>query len=410
MPRLKELREQRASLVVKMNEINDKANEEKRSLSTEESQQWDQIDNEVVKLTEDIERQERLDELNKENAKKQEPVPGSKREEQDPKKLEKRQMDVFAKYVCGGVLSLNNEERSVLQPLLVEEKRQSTTPGEGGYTIPTGFAGEIEKALLEFGGVLAVAGLRKTTTGNPINYPEVNDIDNKGRMIGEKGDASQGTTPITFTNKALSAYKFTSDFLPITQELLDDSFFDIPGLINDLFLERIARIVNQYLTLGTGTNQPQGVVTAAAAGTTAAANNTITGDELIDLLHAVPSAYRRNGLFMFNDNTLKAIKKLKNNEGDYIWLPGLKDGEPDTILKKPYQINDDMADIGASTKSVLFGDFNKFKVRQAGNPYLKRSEHIYIETDQIGMGLFARYDSRLIDAGVGAIKYLDHPA
>jgi len=157
----------------------------------------------------------------------------------------------------------------------------------------------------------------------------------------------------------------------------------------------------------------QGVVTGATNSAISSVGATaITRNNLVDLEHSVDPAYRLNGRFMFNDTTLKYLKKIAFNSNDArpLWQPGMAAGVPDTIDGYPYAINQQMADVGASAKSVLFGDFKNYIIRRVTGDRLIISKEIFVATDQIGIMMLQRRDGQLLDAGTHPIKYMVHAA
>ncbi|UXN65826.1 phage major capsid protein [Phyllobacterium sp. A18/5-2] len=169
-------------------------------------------------------------------------------------------------------------------------------------------------------------------------------------------------------------------------------------------------MVNRHLTVGTGSAQPNGIVTAAGA-TAAAAAAAIAFDDLIELEHSIDPAYRaaQSIRWMFNDNTLKLLRKIKDAEGRYIWQPAdVRGGAPASLLNYSYMINQHVANVGASAKSVVFGDFSKYAVRRVKELTTKRLVERYADFHQVGFIGFARFDGELLDAA--AVKVLAHPA
>ena len=129
---------------------------------------------------------------------------------------------------------------------------------------------------------------------------------------------------MTFGVMTLDAYKYTSKIVRVSVELLQDSAFNLGAELGSLLGERLGRIQNTHATTGTGSSQPNGVVTASALGKTAASATAITTDEIIDLFHSVDRAYRGNSSFMAADSTVAAIRKLKDGDSQYLWQPGLQ--------------------------------------------------------------------------------------
>lgn len=323
--------------------------------------------------------------------------------------------EVFTKSLRFGAASLEAEEREVLMAgranLPPEARAQATgTDAAGGYTVPEGFSGEIDKALALWGPMWDGGIVRElnTGTGNPLPWPTVDDTGGAGRIKAENASVDDdGTDDVTFGEKVLNAYIYDTGMVRVPLELLQDSAFNIESLMNDLFGERLGRTANQVLTTGTGTNQPRGIVTASTAGKTAASGTALDSDELIDLLHSVDPAYRQSPKcrWMFNDSTLAAIRKLKDGQGNYLWQMGdVRTGEPDRILGNPYSVNQAMADIGLSAKPIIFGDFSRFIVRKVMSFQVMTLRERYAENFQVGMVGFKRFDSELLNTG--AVKHL----
>jgi HK97 family phage major capsid protein len=180
--------------------------------------------------------------------------------------------------------------------------------------------------------------------------------------------------------------------------------------LQSAFARRLGTIMNLHFTTGTGSGQPNGAVTAATAFTTGVAVSALTRDNIVDLIHSVNPAYRANGTLMFNDTTLAALKKLSFGSSDDrpLWQVSVREGEPDRLEGFRYIINQDMASVGVSTKSVLFGDFSQYFIRLAGPATTLRLNERYAEYLHTGFLAYQRADGELLSAN--AIKALTHPA
>ena len=172
-----------------------------------------------------------------------------------------------------------------------------------------------------------------------------------------------------------------------------------------LLAERMGRIANAKLTTGSGSSDVEGIVTNSAAGVTAASATAVTADEIIDLVHSVDPAYRQspNAAIMMNDSTLKAIRKLKDGNGNYLWQMGdFQIGTPQNILGYPVVVNQDMDSIATGKKTILFGDMSRFYVRKVGQP------SIYVARERFapdfGILGYIRLDGCLSDTA--AVKHL----
>lgn len=272
------------------------------------------------------------------------------------------------------------------------------TAADGGYLVPQTWASDIITGLKAYGPMndSSVVSYLNTAGGGQINLPSLDDTANKGRKIAENTQVN--SVNLTFGTKALNAYKYTTDVVLVSAELLQDASYNVQAVIAAAMAERMGRIVNEVMTIGDGSDDPNGIAVAAANGKTAALATAFTADELIDLQHSVDPAYRANASFMFADSTLAVIRKLKDAEGRYIWQPGLAVGAAATILGQAFHINQDMAAVAASAKAVLYGDFSKYTVRQVKGFEFKRLNERYADSDQVGFIGFARYDGDLLDA------------
>jgi len=197
-------------------------------------------------------------------------------------------------------------------------------------------------------------------------------------------------------------------------QLLQDNMFNLEAYINEQIGNRIGRTSEDAFINGSGTGQPHGLLADITAGKVGAAGQiaSILYDDLVDLEHSVDPAYRRSGKcgFMMHDTSLKVIKKLKDTTGRPIWLPGIESGEPNAILGRPYAVNQQLPTMEANAKSIAFGDFSKYIVRDVSQILLFRfTDSAYSRKGQVGFLAFMRTGGRYIDVG-GAIKYYQNSA
>lgn len=382
----------------------------------------DRIDEQIAA----IERQARID-GDAASAAESGEASAAARANMDPTERERHDAyaKVFRSFLLGGVSSLSHEEIKLLRSGAVQNAQsgQQGNGSAGGYLVPTGFGGELIEALKAFGGMRKVANVIKTSMGNPIPWPTVDETSQTGELVAESSAA--GTQDITFGTIQIGAYKFSSKVFTVPIELLMDEGpgIDIEAYIRRAAATRIARSQNAYFTTGSGTSQPRGVVTAAASGVAMATGNTTTVgfSNLIDLIHSVDPAYRVGQLdgdagdvpsvgFMFHDTTLRTLKKLQDSQGRPLWLPSVAQGEPDRFLDYGYTINQDMATMAASAKSILFGDFGQYLIRDIMEVTLFRfDDSAFMTKGQIGFLAWARADGNLMTAGQ-PVKYLQQSA
>jgi HK97 family phage major capsid protein len=304
------------------------------------------------------------------------------------------------------------EARSVLDAgfAQVEHRAQTTADAAGGYTVPTELMNIMVKSMLAWGPMYdpGVTTEIVTSGGGAITLPTINDT--TVAVVKSAGEAvtltDDGGADATFSEKTLNAYAFNTEWLRVSKELADDSVFAMETLLGNLLGERLGRRANLELTTGDGTGDPNGVVTASSLGLTATGTAALTADEIIDLLHSVDPAYRNHPsvAFMFNDSTLKAIRKLKDGDGNYLWQMGnVQAGLPGSILGYNYHVNQAMDSLAAAKKVMIFGDFSKYYVRKVGAPLIGA---IQDKDFWPGFGIagYIRFDGELSD--VAAVKHM----
>ncbi|MBZ5621471.1 MAG: phage major capsid protein [Acidobacteriia bacterium] len=280
--------------------------------------------------------------------------------------------------------------------------QQGAYPGAtSGFFVPVGFVDEIEQAMKYYGPMLdggpGMPRIMPTDTGQPLPFPISNDTNVIGEQVDEQATVSQGV--INMGNIVFGAFKFSTRLIQVSIELLQDSAFNIEDWLKDRFGERMGRILNTKATTGVGTTTFNGIVTAATVGPTfvgAGGNdgvsgvNTIGSDDFVSLEHALDIVYRRGAKYMMHDQTVAAIKKIKDKYGRPLWQPGIGVGQPDTINGYGYMANNDMDQLqtapsspGAVRKTVLFGQLPKYMIRRVKEMSILRLEERFAEFGQV---------------------------
>lgn len=321
---------------------------------------------------------------------------------------------IFRAWVAGGIENLTPEQRDIVAQRreAVRNTMSTGTGSEGGYVTPREFSANLIESLKDFGGMRSVAQVIRTETGAAMDWPTTNATSEEGEIVGENVEV--GSEDASFGTLAHTVFKFSSKDIAVPFELLQDSAIDLEAHINQRLTERLGRITNRMFTVGTGTGQPHGAVTGAAAGKVGATGKatSVGWEDLVDLEHSVDPAYRRSGncSLMFHDTTLRELKKLKDADGRPIWLPGVDVAEPATLIGMRYTINQDMPVMAANAKSVLFGDFSRYIIRDVMQVMLFRmTDSAYTRKGQVGFLAFMRSGGRLMDVG-GALKYFQNSA
>jgi HK97 family phage major capsid protein len=421
----KQLREQLAKLSVDMHAIVALAkSEQNRGLTSEEAEKFDRLETEYTSIEASIKRAERVDTISADlrGVDRDRIITefGTTPQEQAAQNSD-RHSKIFAKYMRHGMEGLEAEEKAFMGSQQRIHNTMSTTTGsQGGYLVPQGFEGQLVEAMKWFGGIAGTVSTIQTGTGNVLPWPTVNDTSNVGEIIGQNTAVS--SQDIAFGQVLFNAYIFSSKLVKIPLALLQDSYFDLNAFTARQLGTRIGRILNTKLTVGagSGSNEPNGIVTAAvAAGLTytvpTGGTTSVAYDDLVNLEHTVDPSYRDAGKYMFHDSTLKALKKLKDTANRPLWQPALTasfgNGAQPTILDHPYVINNDMAVMAANADSILFGDMSAYKVREvAGDVTVLRLVERYAEFLQVGFIGFLRRDGNLVDAGTHPIAVLVNSA
>lgn len=319
--------------------------------------------------------------------------------------------------LTGGLSALTPEQRSAMasrQNPDIRAAMSTTTGSEGGFTVATEFSRQLIEAMKAAGSIRSVSSTIRTATGAQMLFPTTDATAEEGEIVGQNTAVTLLET--TFGQASLDVFKYSSKSIALPFELLQDSMFDIEAYIQNLLRLRLGRIQDRHHVLGTGTGQPRGVLTASALGKSGATGQTatVTYDDLVDLEHSVDPAYRAACRYVLHDTTLRALRKLKDSNGRPIFVPGYEQGNPggapDRLLGREIVVNQYMPTMAASAKSILFGDFSKYLVRDVMDVTLFRmTDSAYTLKGQVGFVAFCRSGANMVDNG-GAIKHYANSA
>jgi HK97 family phage major capsid protein len=425
MPTLTELQTQRGTLVTEARSALDAitANTDD-ARATELEQRHDTIMGQLDKLDANIAREERTARLEKEEQERRErnrPIGpdvvetregGDQPAGTDRAKGQAEYRAAFDAFLRAGCTTedLSKEQRSLLRRGHQEVRVQvAGTAQSGGYTVPIDLADQIVKVMKDWGPMYDTDVVTVITTGSGNEYDIPTSDDTNDASSGSKAEADDlkddNSGDVEFGQAKLNAYVDATPWIKVSFELMQDSAFDLEAFLAGAIGERLGRLGNKRLSTGSGNNAPRGIVTAAGAGVTSASATEIDPDELFDLQHSVNAAYRRSPKcrWMLADQTLLALRKMKDGQGRYLWQLGdIRTGAPDLLLQKPYSINDDVPEVGAGTRPVVFGDFSRYWVRKVGSPMIGTVRERF--WPKIGMAGLIRYDGDLVDQN--AVKAL----
>lgn len=316
---------------------------------------------------------------------------------EQPKDVNVRASQVLRKVLLGQALTA--EEAAEI------EKRDISAGVAGTNILPKNVSKTIEAALRNVGGFVSAAGQIWTSTGAPMNFPTTNNTSAKGAWLAEY--AANSEMAPTFVANNLAAYTLSSKLVPVSLELLQDAEFDIVAFIEEELSKGLAAGLNEAITKGNGSGKPTGIVNDAYKVAGAA---TLTFDSLMDLKAGVDSAYWGQGKFMMNPKTFVALRKLKGQDGQYIWN-NITNAVTPMIDGHEVILNSDLDDMGATggKTPILFGDFSRYKLRMVKNINFSVLREIYAQYRAIGIYGFLRADGKLLDAGTHPVAKLVQP-
>lgn len=386
MNKIIELREKRAKLWESTKAFLDSRRNENGLLSAEDTATYERMEQDVVDLGKEIERLERQAVLDLELSKPTSSPLFNTPNNTIGEEKKGRASDEYKKAFWNTMR--NNTTPEIRNSLKIG------TDSEGGYLVPDEFEKTLVEGLLEENIFRTLATIINTSSG-----------DRKIPVVASKGNASwvDEEAPIpesddSFGQISIGAFKLAT-IIKISEELLNDSVFNLESYIAKEFARRIGSTEEEAFLIGNGTGRPTGIFNdtgGAGVGTTASTQSTIKIDEVIDLFYSLKSPYRKKATFIMNDSTVKEIRKLKDGNGQYIWQPSITAGEPDTILNRPVKTSSYVPGLAAGAKPIAFGDFSYYWIADRQGRSFQRLNELYAVTGQIGFKASQRVDGKLI--------------
>lgn len=377
-----ELRQKRSELWEKAKLFLDNAKRNGDVLSADDRATYEKMEQEIVDLGKEIgiiERREALDlEMSKPTSSPISTNPNAKTEEKTG-----RSSDEYKKSFWQAMRNKKNPYEAI-------NALQIGTDSEGGYLVPDEYESTLIEKLHDENVIRQYATVIKSSNGDK----KIPVVAGYGEATWTDEEAAYTESDDSFGVITLGAHKLTS-IIKVSEELLNDSAFDLEQYISKEFVRRMAAAEENAFINGTGTGRPTGILQTAETGKTTAAAAAITADEVIDLYHSLRSPYRKNAVFIANDSTVKAIRQLKDSNGMYLWQPGLKEGQPDTLIGNRIISSAYMPEIGAGKKPILFGDISYYWIADRQGRTFQRLNELYAETGQVGFRTFQRVDGKL---------------
>lgn len=389
MSKILELREKRAKAWDAAKAFLDTKRGGDGLISAEDTATYDKMEADVVALGKEIERLERQASIDLELSKAtSNPITNA-----PSKGTEEKTGRASAEYKKAFWNAMRTRAGEGLDPV-VRNALQIGTDTEGGYLVPDEFERTLVEALEDENIFRRLANVITTASG-----------DRKIPVVASKGTASwideEGTIPESddsFGQVSIGAYKLGT-MIKVSEELLNDSVFRLEPYISKEFARRIGNKEEESFFIGDGSGKPTGILAAAGGaqlGVTTASASAITIDEVLDLFYSLKAPYRNKAVFIMNDATVKAIRKLKDGQGQYLWQPSLQAGTPDTILNRPLYTSAYVPAIASAAKTIAFGDFSYYWVADRQGRMFKRLNELFAVTGQVGFVATQRVDGKLI--------------
>ena len=389
MSKILDMRKKRGEVWDQAKAFLDAHQDENGVMSAEDTQTYERMEQEVIDLGHAIDRLERAEQMDRElKADPANPMLAGQPERPMPAADTRRgtASDAYNKAFWNSIRGrISYDVRNALQ---VGEL------SEGGYTVPDSFEHQLIEALQEENIMRGLVHVITTESGDR----KIPLVTNYGNASWIEEEQQIPESDVGFGQITLGAHKLATA-IRISQELLNDSAFDLAAFIAHEFQRRAGAAEEEAIISGDGSHKPIGLLhdtLGAEVGVTTASTTAITADELIDLQHSLKSGYRRKACWIMNDATISAIRKLKDGQGQFIWQPGIKEGAPDMLFNQKVLMSNYMPLVATGNKVILYGDYSYYWLADRAGRTLQRLNELYAMTDQVGFKLTERLDGRLI--------------
>jgi HK97 family phage major capsid protein len=385
---MEKLQAKKNQLVTAAKRLLKNAEAEKRGLTQQEEEDYNELDRRIDMIN--LELEERKLNNMKEHRGVTKPMPNTNSVNTKIHATEAYRNAFWNAIRQGNGAVLDTEEVRMLR----EARALSVgTLTAGGYTVPESMENQLVEKLEEQN-VMRQLGRVIRVQGGDRKIPVVAD---SGTATWLTEGQAYVESDVVYDSVTLSGYKM-GRVIQISEELLQDSIIDMEEHVISEFAKSFGKLEEEAFINGDGVNKPTGILNDATLGKTGAAGQTtsVTAEDLIDLFHALPRPYRSNAVWLMHDSTAKAIRKLKDNDGQYLWQPGLQAGVPDLLLGRPVYYSPYMPQMAASAKSILFFDPSYYWIADRAGRTMDRLNELYRANGRIGIIGNQRVDGKLI--------------
>ena len=382
-----QLQEERAYLIDKMKALDARIDKEQRGFTESEDREWRALDKRQDDLRKDIDAK-----VARERAVGLDGAAADAYDGRFEDFVTTRGSAVIDLELQTGVSRQDPERRDLL-----------AGSGGGASAVPPGFLAALREYMIEVSGIRqAGATVITSATGAPLKVPRAT-AHPTASLITEGGPITESDP--TLSSVTLDAYKYA-----LLQQLSNEFIQDEAAAAIDYLARANGRAIGNasgaHFITGTGTGQPNGVVTAASVGETFTAGSvagSISPGDIIDLFHSVIPQYRVRAAWLMSDAMAAKLRRIRDasgasaDTGNLLWQPGLQAGQPDMLLGRPVVIDPNAAAPGANAKSVVFGDFSGYYIKDSGSLRFERSDDFAFNVDLVTFRSVFRTDGDLVD-------------
>lgn len=388
MSKILELKEKRNQAWQEAKAFLNACRQEDGLVSVEDAKRYDELETKVTNLGKEIERLERQEKLDRELAMPVAEALTTQPTQGKPVEEKKEEKTGIASTLYNQTFWSNIRQRHFFD---VKNALSVGQDGEGGYLVPDEYEKQLVQGLQEENFFRNLATVIKTSSGER----KIPVVTGHGSASWLEEGGLYPESDETFGQVTLDSYKLGTA-IRVSEELINDSVFDLEAYMTTEFARRIGTKEEEAFMVGDGSKKPTGIFTTTEVTGVTTATKDITFDDMMDLYHSLPAPYRKTAVWIFNDATLKMIRKLKDNNGQYIWQPSTQAGEPNLILNRPYFTSSFAPLPEQGNKAIAFGDFSYYWIADRQGRIFKRLNELYATNGQVGFLASQRVDGKLV--------------
>jgi HK97 family phage major capsid protein len=387
---INELIEKRASTWNSAKEFLDSHRTEKGTLSAEDGATYDQMEADITDLTNEINRMERMERIDAQLSKPVNTPLISKPMKDEPVKTG-RASDEYHHDVMNFIRSKSKVVTNVLQ---------EQVDADGGYLVPEEWDSRLID-VMEEENIFRSLGTTITTSGeHKINIAGTKPA---AAWIEEGGALTFGDAK--FAQIILDAHKLHVA-VKVTEELLYDNAFNLEAYLINQFGKALGNAEEDAFLNGDGTGKPLGIFNKTGGGEVSVTSTAkVASDDVLDLVYSLKRPYRKNASFILNDQTLAALRKLKDGQGNYLWQPSYTAGEPDRLIGYAVRTSPYAPVLEAGKPLIAFGDFSYYNIGDRGTRSFQELRELFAGNGMVGYVAKERVDGKLVLPE--AVKILD---